>query len=105
MRSCTTPASSTISAVGFPLSSRLTARDRLVVCGLEAGVIDYRRLLRQFPALSSIPTSIELPIRFGYDAAFHFGLRQNLPIPSLDSVRRILKDSLDYLAAALPQAA
>ena len=73
------------------------------VCGLEAGIIDYRRLLRQFPTLSSIPMSIELPIRFGYDAAFRFGLRQKLPVPSLDSVREILKDSLDYLATALPQ--
>jgi sugar phosphate isomerase/epimerase len=75
------------------------------VCGLEAGIIDYRRLFRQFPALSSIPMSVELPIRFGYDAAFRFGLRQNIPIPSLDCVGRVLKDSLDYLAAALPQAA
>ncbi len=73
------------------------------VCGLEAGIIDYRRLLRHFPALSGIPMSIELPIRFGYDAAFHFGLRQSLTIPSLDSIRRILKDSRDHLAAALPQ--
>ncbi len=65
------------------------------VCSLEAGIIDYQRLLRQFPALSSIPMSIELPIRFGYDAVFHFGLRQ--PLPSLASIRKALKDSLDYL--------
>ena len=73
------------------------------VCGLDAGIIDYRRLLRRFPTLSSIPMSLELPIRFGYDAEFHFGLREKLTIPSLDIVRRILKDSLDYLATALPQ--
>jgi sugar phosphate isomerase/epimerase len=72
------------------------------VCGLEAGIIDYRRLLRQFPALSRIPMSIELPIRFGYDTAFRFGLREELTVPSLESVRTMLRDSLDYLAAALP---
>ncbi len=75
------------------------------VCGLKAGVIDYACLLRHFPALSSLPMSIEQPIRFGYDAAFHFGLREKLTVPSLDSIKRILKDSLDYLAAALPQSA
>jgi hypothetical protein len=74
------------------------------VCDLEAGIINYRRLLQQFPALSSIPMSVELPIRFGYDAEFRFGLRENLPIPSLDSIRKTLKDSMDYLAVALPQA-
>ncbi len=67
------------------------------VCGLEVGIIDYRRLFQQFPALLSIPMSIELPIRFGYDAAFRFGLRESLTIPSLDSIRKTLQDSLNYL--------
>jgi sugar phosphate isomerase/epimerase len=75
------------------------------VCGLDAGIIDYRRLWRRFPTLSSIPMSIELPIRFGYDAEFRFGLHQNLTVPSLNSIRKILKDSMDYLAVALPQPA
>ncbi len=72
------------------------------ICSLDAGIIDYRGLFRRLPALSSIPMTIELPIRFGYDAEFHFGLCRNLPIPSLDSIRKILKDSMDYLAVALP---
>jgi sugar phosphate isomerase/epimerase len=71
------------------------------VCGLDEGAIDYQRLFRQFPALSSIPMSIELPLRFGFDAELHFGLRQKFTVPSLDDIRRILKDSLEYLAVAL----
>lgn len=71
------------------------------VCGLDAGVIDYARLFQRFPALSGIPMSVELPLRFGYDAEFHFGLRQTLAVPSLDSIRKTLQDSLDYLRCNL----
>jgi sugar phosphate isomerase/epimerase len=67
------------------------------VCGLDGGILDYRRLFQQFPALQSIPMSIELPVRFGYDAAFRFGLREQLATPSLDSIRKTLQDSLNYL--------
>ena len=66
------------------------------VCGLEAGIIDYQRLFQQYPALLTIPMSIELPIRFGYDAAFRFRLREELATPSLDSIRKTLQDSLNY---------
>jgi len=45
--------------------------------------------------------SIELPLRFGFDAEFHFGLRQKLALAPLDDLRRTLRDSLDYVAAAL----
>ena len=71
------------------------------VCGLDEGILDYRHLFRQFPAPSGIPMSIELPLRFGFDAELHFGLRQKFTVPSLDDIRRILKDSLEYLAVAL----
>lgn len=67
------------------------------VCGLDEGVIDYEELFRRFPALSHIPMSIELPIRFGYDADFKFGPRQTPAIPSLQDVAGILKSSLDDL--------
>jgi sugar phosphate isomerase/epimerase len=70
------------------------------ICSLDEGVIDYRSLFRQFPALSSIPMSIELPLRFGFDAQFHFALRETCAAPSLESIRTILKDSLDYLTVA-----
>jgi sugar phosphate isomerase/epimerase len=71
------------------------------VCGIDEGVIDYRRLLRRFPALSGIPMSIELPIRFGFDGQFNFMLRREFTTPSLESIRGILKTSLDYLFEAL----
>jgi sugar phosphate isomerase/epimerase len=67
------------------------------VCGLDEGVIDYEELFRRFPALSHIPMSIELPIRFGYDADFKFGLRQTPAIPSLQDIAGILKSALDDL--------
>ena len=70
------------------------------VCGLDEGVIDYRSLFRRFPTLSSIPMSIELPLRFGFDARFNFALRETHAAPSLESIRTVLKSSLDYLAAA-----
>jgi hypothetical protein len=69
------------------------------VCGLAEGIVDYERLFRRVPALAQIPMSIELPLRFGYDAQFRFGLRQALPVPSLDEIGRVLKDSLDCLVA------
>jgi sugar phosphate isomerase/epimerase len=69
------------------------------VCGLEEGVIDYVRLFQQFPALSRLPMSIELPLRFGYDAEFRFGLRQDLATLSLSDIRRVLRNSLGYLVA------
>ena len=72
-----------------------------IVCGLDEGMIDYGRLLRQFSALSRIPMSIELPIRFGYDAQFRFGLRRAGDIPALDDIGRILKSSLDYLVTLM----
>jgi sugar phosphate isomerase/epimerase len=71
------------------------------VCGLDEGILDYRRLFRQFPSLSRIPMSIELPLRFGFDSQFRFALRETRATPSLDNIRTILKSSLDYLAAAL----
>jgi len=71
------------------------------VCGLDEGVINYRNLFQQFPALSSIPMSIELPLRFGFDAQFHFALRETRATPSLQSIRTVLKSSLDYLTATL----
>jgi len=71
------------------------------VCGLAEGTIDYRSLFRQFPALSKIPMSIELPLRFGFDAQFSFALREKQAVPSLGDISTILKNSLDYLAAAL----
>jgi sugar phosphate isomerase/epimerase len=71
------------------------------VCGLDEGAIDYQRLFRQCPALSNIPMSLELPLRFGFDAQFHFALCETRAAPSLESIRTILKSSLDYLTAAL----
>jgi len=71
------------------------------ICGLDEGIIDYRSLFRRFPALSDIPMSIELPLRFGFDAHFHFALRETRAAPSLESIRTILRSSLDYVTAAL----
>jgi len=84
--------------VGFPNATGRVWGPGWAVCGLDEGVIDYRSLFRQFPALWSIPMSVELPLRFGFDARFHFALRETLAAPSLESIRAILKSSLDYLA-------
>jgi len=71
------------------------------VCGIDEGIIDYRSLFRKFPALLDIPMSIELPIRFGYDAQFNFGLRETFAGPPLERIRRVLSGSLEYLQAIM----
>lgn len=63
------------------------------VCGAHEGIIDYPALFRRFPALRNLPLSIEMPIRFGYDADFNFTLHQK-HAPPLESIRKILADSL-----------
>jgi len=76
-----------------------------MVCGIDEGIIDYRSLFRQFPALVSIPMSIELPLRFGFDAQFEFALREAHAAPPLERIRRALTGSLEYLSAIMPSAA
>jgi len=75
-----------------------------MVCGIGEGVINYRSLFQQFPALLNIPMSIELPIGYGYDAHFDFalqnestGLRETPPVPHLSRIRRIPSSSMDHL--------
>jgi len=70
-----------------------------MVCDLGEGVIDYRSLFRQFPALSNIPMSIELPVGFGYDAQFNFARRETFTSPPIERIRMTLHDSLDYLCS------
>ncbi len=68
-----------------------------VVCGINEGIIDYRRLFQKFPALSGVPMSVELPLRFGFDAQFNFALRETFAAPPLERIRRVLTGSLEYL--------
>jgi sugar phosphate isomerase/epimerase len=75
------------------------------VCGIDEGIIDYRTVFRQFPALWKIPMSIELPLRFGYDDCFRFVLRATDAAPLLEHIREVLADSLEYLHAMMPSTA
>ncbi|OHB78557.1 MAG: hypothetical protein A2Z25_22365 [Planctomycetes bacterium RBG_16_55_9] len=68
------------------------------VCGIGEGIIDYRSLFRRFPALLNVPMSIELPLRFAYDARFDFILRETSRLP-LEHIRTVLTGSLKYLKA------
>lgn len=72
-----------------------------MVCGIDEGTIDYINLFWQCPALLSIPMSIELPLRFGYDAQFDFVMRETLAAPPLERIRRVLARSLEYLSAMI----
>jgi sugar phosphate isomerase/epimerase len=79
-----------------------------MVCGIGEGVIDYRRLFQRFPALLSVPMSIELPIGFGYDDQFNFALQKESPVlheefaaPSLEYIRHVLSSSFRFCETSL----
>lgn len=72
-----------------------------IVCGIGEGIIDYRRILRQFPALLNVPMSIELPIGFGYDAQFNFAKRETFTVPPLERIKGVLSSSLEFLCSIM----
>jgi len=74
-----------------------------MVCSIGKGVINYRNLFQQFPALLNIPMSIELPIGYGYDDQFNFALRkespelnENFTAPPIEYIRKVLSSSLRF---------
>ena len=67
-----------------------------LICGLEEGIINYKKIFRKYPALWNVPMSIELPVRFEYDKNFDF-MPQNRKLPSLERIHKILYDSIIYL--------
>jgi len=73
-----------------------------LIGGLSEGIIDYKSLFREYPALLKLPMSIELPVRFAYDAAFDF-----VPLrgerPSLEQIHKIVQDSIRFLENNLIQ--
>jgi sugar phosphate isomerase/epimerase len=67
-----------------------------VVCSLEEGIINYKALFHEYPALKDVPMSIELPVRFGYDREFNFVL-MDMEQPPLERISKMLHDSLVFL--------
>ncbi len=67
------------------------------VGGLSEGVVDYKHLFQQFPKLTRLPMSIELPVRFGYNEKFDFVMLDNGQKPTLEEQHNVLNDSLIWL--------
>jgi len=70
--------------------------DQWPVCSLPEGIVDYRKVFHEYPALRDLPVSIELPVRFGYDRDFNFLPREGGP-PALEEICGALQESILFL--------
>lgn len=66
--------------------------------GIGKGVTDYGTILHELAQESNLsPMSIELPLRFERGADFVIFRDLNSPVPELSEIRKVLKDSLDFI--------